>query len=81
MIYQYFRGSIFFEKKDMLSGGFDHFLKREAPCCIVRQPNNRSSLWGTGVENTSGGVEPKGEPLEGEIVESYKWNFSTGATV
>ena len=81
MIYEYFRVSMFVEKKDMLSGWFDHFVKREAPCCIVRHPNNRFSLWRTGVENTSGGDEPNGEPLEGEIVESYKWNVSTGAIV
>jgi hypothetical protein len=79
MGYEYFRVSMFFEEKDMLSGWFDHLVKREVPCCIVRHSNNRFSLWRTGVESASGGDEPNGELLDGEIVQSYKWDVSTGA--
>jgi hypothetical protein len=80
MVYEYFRVSMFVQDKDMLSGWFDHFVNREIPCCIVRHSNNRFSLWRTGAENASGGDKPNEEPLEGEIVQSYEWNISTGTT-
>ena len=81
MVYEYFRVSTFVEDKDMLSEWFDHFVKREIPCCIVCHSNNRFSLWRTGVENASGGDDPNVELLEGEIVQSYKWNVGTETTV